>query len=146
MNGLTKLDNQMLTQLSRALIGFDRMFDNMEFRTLSSGYPPYNIVRTGENTYAVELAVAGFKKSEIMVEVEHNQLTVKGQSETSESTVEKEYLHKGLANRDFVKTFPLAEHIIVKDAVIENGVLTINLEREIPDSLKPRVIDIVEVK
>lgn len=147
MNGLTKIDQNVLSQLNRALIGFDRMFDAYESRMHNStGYPPYNIVRTEENKYVIEMAVAGFKKSEISVEVEQNQLTIRGQSETPNESASREYLHRGLSSRDFVRTFPLAEHIVVKEARIENGVLTVDLERIIPDALKARVIDIVEVK
>lgn len=147
MNGLTKIDQNVLSQLNRALIGFDRMFDAYESRLHNStGYPPYNIVRTGENQYLIEMAVAGFKKSEITVEVEQNQLTIRGQSETPNESTTREYLHRGLSSRDFARTFPLAEHIVVKEARIENGVLTVELERIIPESLKARVIDIVEVK
>ncbi len=147
MNGLTKIDTNVLNQLNRALIGFDRMFDAYESRLHStSGYPPYNIVRTEENKYVIEMAVAGFKKSEITVEVEQNQLTIRGQSETPNESSNREYLHRGLSSRDFVRTFPLAEHIEVKQAKIENGVLTVDLERIIPEALKARVIDIVEVK
>jgi molecular chaperone IbpA len=147
MNGLTKLDANVLSQLNRALIGFDRMFDLQDTRANNtSGYPPYNIVRTGENRYSIEMAVAGFKKTEITVEVEQNVLTIRGQSEIPNEEIEREYLHRGLSSRDFTRTFPLAEHIIVKEARIENGVLTIDLERIIPDSLKARVVDIVEVK
>lgn len=147
MNGLTKIDQNVLSQLNRALIGFDRMFDAYESRMHNStGYPPYNIVRTDENKYVIEMAVAGFKKSEIAVEVEQNQLTIRGQSETPNESATREYLHRGLSSRDFARTFPLAEHIVVKEARIENGVLTIDLERIIPDALKARVIDIVEVK
>lgn len=147
MNGLTKIDASVLNQLNRALIGFDRMFDAYESRLHNSnGYPPYNIVRTGQNRYIIEMAVAGFKKNEITVELEQNQLTIKGQSETPNESTDREYLHRGLSSRDFVRTFPLAEHIVVKEARMENGVLTVDLERIIPEALKARVIDIVEVK
>ena len=145
MNGLTKLDAQVITQLNRALIGFDRMFDGFEQRG-ATGYPPHNIVRLEENLYCIEMAVAGFKKSEVHVEVEDNTLTVRGCSETPEEAVTREYLYRGLSSRDFVRSFPLAEHMVVKSAKIENGVLTINIERSIPEALKARVIDIVEVK
>ena len=146
MNGLTKLDAHVISQLNRALIGFDRMFDSVDQRAINTtGYPPHNIVRLDENLYCIEMAVAGFKKSEVQVEVEDNTLTVRGTNETHESAT-REYLHRGLSSRGFVRSFPLAEHMVVKDAMIENGVLTINIERIIPEALKARVIDIVEVK
>lgn len=147
MNGLTKIDASVLSQLNRALIGFDRMFDAYESRLHNStGYPPYNIVRIEENKYLIEMAVAGFKKGEITVEIEQNQLTIRGQSETLNENADREYIHRGLSSRDFVRTFPLAEHIVVKEARMENGVLTVELERIVPEALKARVIDIVEVK
>lgn len=147
MNGLTKIDAQVINQLNRALIGFDRMFDIVEQRSLSTtGYPPHNIVRLDENLYCIEMAVAGFKKTEVQVEVEDNTLTVRGTSETPNESATREYLYRGLSSRDFARSFPLAEHMVVRDAKIENGVLTINIERIIPEALKARVIDIVEVK
>lgn len=147
MNGLTKIDASVLSQLNRALIGFDRMFDAYESRMHNStGYPPYNIVRIEENKYLIEMAVAGFRKDEIAVEIEQNQLTIKGQSETLNENVNRDYIYRGLSSRDFVRTFPLAEHIVVKEARMENGVLTVELERIVPEALKARVIDIVEVK
>lgn len=147
MNGLTKIDASVLSQLNRALIGFDRMFDAYESRLHNStGYPPYNIVRIEENKYLIEMAVAGFRKDEITVEIEQNQLTIKGQSDTLNENQTRDYIYRGLSSRDFVRTFPLAEHIVVKEARMENGVLTVELERVIPEALKARVVDIVEVK
>ena len=143
MNNLTKLD-----ALSRALIGFDQMFDQMERRyanSVNNNYPPHNILRLGDNDYAIQIAVTGFDKAEITVTVENNVLVVKGESMTTEYSPEQ-YLHRGLATRDFVKEFPLAEHIEVVGAETKNGMLVIKLVRNIPESAKPKVIDIVEVK
>ncbi len=143
MNQLARLD-----ALNRALIGFDQMFDQMERRfanSVSTNYPPHNISKTGENQYEIQLAVTGFNKAEISVTVENNVLVVKGESMTTDYAPEA-YLHRGLATRDFVKEFPLAEHIEVIGAQTENGMLTIKLVRNIPESAKPKVIDIVEVK
>jgi molecular chaperone IbpA len=143
MNNLTKLD-----ALSRALIGFDQMFDQMERRyanSVSNNYPPHNILRLADNEYAIQLAVTGFEKTEISVTVENNILVVKGESITVDYAPEQ-YLHRGLATRDFVKEFPLAEHIEVAGAEIKNGMLIVKLVRNIPESAKPKVIDIVEVK
>ncbi len=142
-NQLTRLD-----ALNRALIGFDTMFDQMERRfanSVNNNYPPHNILRLAENEYAIQLAVTGFDKSEIAVTVESNVLVVKGQSMTTDYATEQ-YLHRGLATRDFIKEFPLAEHIEVAGAETKNGMLTIKLIRNIPESAKPRVIDIAEVK
>ena len=147
------MNNQLtrLAEINRALIGFDTMFDQMERRfanSVSNNYPPHNIIRTGENQYEIQVAVTGFDKSEIAVQVESNVLTVKGEGEESIRHEQPDviYLHRGLATRDFVREFPLAEHIEVTGAEIKNGMLIVKLVRYIPDSEKPRVIDIVEVK
>lgn len=142
-NQLTKLD-----ALSRALIGFDQMFDQMERRyanSVNNNYPPHNIIRLGDNEYAIQIAVTGFDKAEISVTVENNTLVVKGESMTTDYAPEQ-YLHRGLATRDFIKEFPLAEHIEVLGAETKNGMLIINLVRNVPESAKPKVIDIVDVK
>ena len=143
MNNLNKLD-----ALSRALIGFDTMFDQMERRyanSVNNNYPPHNILRIADNEYAIQIAVTGFEKTEISVTIENNVLIVKGESVTTDYPTEQ-YLHRGLATRDFVKEFPLAEHIEVSGATIKNGMLTVNLIRNIPESAKPKVIDIVNVE
>ena len=146
-NQLTKLD-----ALSRALIGFDTMFDQMERRYANSvpnnNYPPHNILKTGDNQYEIQIAVTGFEKSEIAVTVESNVLTVTGEGEESirHENPEIVYLHRGLATRDFVKEFPLAEHIEVIGAEIRNGMLIVKLIRNVPESAKPKVIDIVDIK
>jgi len=146
----TIMNNQLsrIDALNRALIGFDTMFDSMERRfanQVSNNYPPHNIIKTGENTYEIQVAVTGFKKSEIAVTVENNVLVIKGESITTEYEPEQ-YLHRGLATRDFAREFPLAEHIEVIGAEIENGMLMVKLIRNIPESAKPKVIDIVEIK
>jgi molecular chaperone IbpA len=143
MNQLQRLDS-----LNRALIGFDSMFDTLERRfqnQLTTNYPPFNIVKWSEDSYEIQLAVTGFEKEEIAVEVEQSQLTIRGESKVQgdEETV---YLHRGLATRDFEKTFTLAEHMEVKGAEIKNGMLMIKIIRNLPESAKPRVIDIVEIK
>ena len=142
-NQLSKFDT-----LSRALIGFDTMFDQMERRyanSVATNYPPHNQIKTGDNEYLIQLAVTGFSKSEVHVEVEANVLTIRGESTGTEYASDA-YLYRGLATRDFVKEFPLAEHIEVRGAEMENGMLNIKLVRNIPESAKPKVIDIVEVK
>lgn len=144
------MNNQLsrVDALSRALIGFDQMFDQMERRfqnSVNNNYPPHNILKTGDNTYEIQIAVTGFDKAEIAVTVENNVLVVKGESMSTDYTPEQ-YLHRGLATRDFVKEFPLAEHIEVVGAETKNGMLSVHLVRNIPESAKPRVIDIVDVK
>ncbi len=145
-NALTRLD-----ALNRALIGFDTMFDTMERRfsnSVGNNYPPHNILKTGENQYEIQIAVTGFEKSEISVTVESNVLTVTGEGAESirHENPEIVYLHRGLATRDFAKEFPLAEHIEVAGAEIRNGMLTVKLIRNVPESAKPKVIDIVDIK
>jgi molecular chaperone IbpA len=135
--------------LNRALIGFDQLFDSFESRfanQLTTNYPPHNVVKTDEDTYVIEMAVAGFKKNEIAVEVEQDLLTIRGEATAPNETAQRMYLHRGLSSRDFERTFSLAEHMIVKGAEIKDGILTITIERIIPEDKKPRLIDIVEVK
>ena len=142
-NALSRLDT-----LSRALIGFDTMFDTLEHRfanQVSNNYPPHNIIKTGENQYEIQVAVTGFNKSEISVTVENTVLVIKGESMTTEYQPEQ-YLHRGLATRDFAREFPLAEHIEVTGAEITNGMLIVKLVRNIPESAKPKIIDIVDIK
>jgi molecular chaperone IbpA len=142
-NALTRID-----ALNRALVGFDTMFDTLEHRfanQLSNNYPPHNIIKTGENQYEIQIAVTGFEKSEIAVTVENNVLVIKGESNTIDYQPEQ-YLHRGLATRDFAREFPLAEHIEVSGAEIKNGMLLVKLNRNVPESAKPKIIDIVDVK
>jgi molecular chaperone IbpA len=147
------MNNQLsrIDALNRALIGFDTMFDQMERRYANSvpnNYPPHNILKTGDNQYEIQLAVTGFEKSEITVQVENNVLTVTGEGAESirHENPDVVYLHRGLATRDFAREFPLAEHIEVTGAEIRNGMLIVKLIRNVPESAKPRVIDIVDVK
>ena len=142
-NQLSRLDT-----LSRALVGFDTMFDQMERRfanQVSNNYPPFNILKWNEDQYEIQISITGFEKEEIRVEVERNQLSVFGESKEM-SLGDAMYLHRGLATRDFEKTFTLAEHMEVKLAEIRNGMLRIQLFRNVPESEKPRIIDIVEIK
>ena len=142
-NQLSRLDT-----LSRALVGFDTMFDTMERRfanQVTNNYPPFNILKWNEDQYEIQIAITGFEKEEIRVEVERNQLSVFGESKEM-SLGDAMYLHRGLATRDFEKTFTLAEHMEVKLAEIRNGMLRIQLFRNVPESEKPRIIDIVEIK
>jgi len=127
--------------LNKALLGFDTLFNDFERRfsnQVNTNYPPYNIIKTGEHTYELQVAVTGFDKTEITVEVDQDNLVVKGQRKNKVDEEEVVYLHHGLASRDFSRLWPLAEHIEVGEAKIKNGVLTISLERIIPETLKPR--------
>ncbi len=146
MTQVTRFDTQAL---NRALVGFDRLFDGFEARfanQLTNNYPPHNVVKTDDTHYVIEIAVAGFKKSEIAVEIEQEILTVRGSSATPNEPTTRQYLHRGLSSRDFERSWQLAEHMVVKGAKIQDGILTISLEYVIPEEKKARVIDIVEVK
>ena len=126
--------------LSRALIGFDQIF-NQRVQQANSNYPPHNIVKYSAKEYAIEIAVSGFKKEEITVEVDQDQLVVRGvQGEVVNET--KEYLHRGLASRNFEQTWTLAEYMEVKDAQVKDGMLIVEIERIVPESLKPRTIKV----
>ena len=145
---MTQVSRFDTAALNRALVGFDRLFDTFETRfanQLSSNYPPHNVIKTDDTHYQIEIAIAGFKKDEVSVEVEQAMLTVKGENNTEDHT-STSYLHRGLSKRDFVRTWQLAEHMIVNGAEIKDGMLTISLEYIIPEEKKARVIDIVEVK
>ncbi|PHY17530.1 Hsp20 family protein [Caulobacter sp. BP25] len=132
-----------LSPLYRSLVGFDRLAAQLDAaaRTeASSGYPPYNIERTGENDYRIEIAVAGFKPEELNVEVKENLLTVTGRKAANDDA--KQYLHRGLAERNFERKFQLTDYLVVVDAELSNGLLSIALKRELPEALKPRIVDI----
>jgi len=141
---IMKIDTTALNQLNRALIGFDRLFEEVESRwanSVQTNYPPHNVIKTGDNTYEIQIAVSGFNKEEISVEVNQNHLVVRGERVRDEDE-EHVYLHRGLATRDFQKIFPLADHVEVRSSSIKNGVLSVYLERIIPETLKPRRIEI----
>jgi molecular chaperone IbpA len=144
---MTQLQRFDTAALNRALVGFDRIFDDMERRfanQISNNYPPFNIAKVSENRYSIDIAVTGFHKDEVAVTIEANELTVRGERKRDDTEVE--YLHRGLALRDFERTFTLAEHMKIQGASVQNGILHIEIEREIPEEMKPRIIDIVEVK
>ena len=133
-----------LTPLYRSTVGFDRMFqmlDSAASGAQSQTYPPYNIERTAEDQYRITMAVAGFKESELTVEVKENGLTVTGQkAEVNEN--DENVLYRGIAARAFERRFQLADHMYVTGAALDHGLLHINLKREIPEAMKPRTIAI----
>ncbi len=133
--------------LYRSTVGFDRLFsmlDNMGQPEAAPTYPPYNIERTGENAYRISMAVAGFADNELSIESRENTLTVKGEKTETKEDGEKEYLFRGIAARSFERRFQLADHVEVKSANLENGLLHIELVREIPEAMKPRKIEIAK--
>jgi molecular chaperone IbpA len=132
-----------LAPLYRSVVGFDRLADLLESaatETASTGYPPYNIERTAENAYRIEIAVAGFRPEELNVEVKENLLTVQGRKAANDEA--RTYLHRGLAERNFERRFQLADYVVVTDADLADGLLQLSLKRELPEALKPRRIEI----
>ena len=133
----------------RATVGFDRVFDLLDSvagQASSNGYPPYNIEKAGDNAYRIVMAVAGFAESELNVTQKENELLVTGQSAQNGAApngeTEKQYLYRGIAGRNFERRFQLADHVKVSGAKLANGLLTIDLQREIPEEKKPRAIEI----
>ena len=134
--------------LHRATIGFDRVADMMDHVLTNDvappSYPPYNIEKTDTGTYRISVAVAGFGEDDLSVEVKENSLVVSGKKPAEEK--EHSYLHRGIATRSFERRFALADHVRVTGASHENGMLNIDLNREVPEALKPRRIVITSTK
>ena len=133
--------------LYRSTVGFDRLFsmlDNMSQPESAPAYPPYNIERTGENAYRISMAVAGFGEDELNIESRQNTLVVRGDKAETKEKDEKEVLFRGIAARSFERRFQLADHVEVRAASLENGLLHIDLVREIPEAMKPRKIEIAK--
>ena len=131
-----------LAPLYRSTVGFDRLFSMFDNGfDAAPGYPPYNIERTGENDYRVTVAVAGFAENELTIEAKENTLTIKGAKQAKEEE-NGEVLYQGIAARAFERVFQLADHVQVKAARLENGLLHVDLVREIPEAKKPRQIPI----
>ena len=135
-----------LAPLYRSTVGFDRLFSMLDqaagYDNSGSSYPPYNIERTGENAYRITLAVAGFAEPEISIEAKQNTLTIKGDKPTKTDEKKGEVLYQGIAARAFERVFQLAEHVEVRGALLENGLLHVDLVREVPEAAKPRQIRI----
>ena len=131
--------------LYRSTVGFDRLFtmlDSLGQPDGSQTYPPYNIERTGEDSYRISMAVAGFSDEEISIEAHRNVLTVKGERKEEGTGEGSELLYRGIASRAFERRFQLADHVDVVGAVLKNGLLHIDLKRNIPEELKPRKVAI----
>jgi len=131
--------------LYRSTVGFDRLFTMLDSLAQPEGgqnsYPPYNIERTAEDAYRISMAVAGFSEDEISIEAHRNVLTIKGERAEEEGE-DKQYLHRGIAARAFERRFQLADHVEVEGAALKNGLLHIDLKRNIPEEMKPRRIEI----
>ena len=133
-----------LTPFYRSTVGFDRLFSLLDQAgsEAAPGYPPYNIERTGENAYRISVAVAGFGENDLGIEVKENTLTIRGEKQQKSDEVSAETLYQGIAARAFERVFQLADFVQVKGAGLENGLLHVDLVREIPEAKKPRSIPI----
>ena len=140
---MTRLSSLDLQPFYRNSVGIDRLFDSMLSRidsSSSTNYPPYNIIKKDDDNYVIEIATAGFAEGEIDVQVNDGQLIVTG--EKMENDSETDYLHQGIGARKFLRSFQLAEYVEVKSAAVENGILVVILEREVPETMKPKSIAI----
>jgi molecular chaperone IbpA len=131
--------------LYRSTIGFDRLFstfDQLDGVEGMSNYPPYNIERTGENAYRISVAVAGFTDADLSIETKENRLAIRGEKKKNDEEKTGDVLYRGIAARTFERSFQLADYVKVKGASLENGLLHVDLVREIPEAMKPRLIPI----
>jgi molecular chaperone IbpA len=129
----------------RSTVGFDRLFDMLENNTFGQAqenYPPFDLIKLGDNEYRIELAVAGFKENEIDITAQQNVLIVSGRKKEEDEQKGNDYIYRGIANRSFERRFALADHIQVRGADLKDGLLAIELVREIPESMKPKKINI----
>jgi molecular chaperone IbpA len=129
----------------RSTVGFDRLFDMLENSNVGQGqenYPPFDLIKEGENEYRIQLAVAGFKPDEIDITAQQNVLVVSGRKADEADEKGTDFIYRGIANRSFERRFALADHIQVRDADLKDGLLSIALVREIPEAMKPRKINI----
>ncbi|KGA18724.1 heat shock protein IbpA [freshwater metagenome] len=138
---------QYFPNLEAWSVGFDRewrLLEEMQNTLMggTSSYPPYNIKQLSEDSYKIEMAVAGFAKSELRVELHSNQLTVEGSKQSKDESDDFGYVYRGIAGRQFRQTFALADHVKVIESDLINGILSIKLEREVPEEKKPRLIEI----
>ena len=133
-----------LAPFYRSTVGFDRLFSLLDQVNSDggSGYPPYNIERTGENDYRISVAVAGFTDADLSIEAKENMLTIHGEKQTNDEEKTGDVLYQGIAARTFERSFQLADYVQVKGASLENGLLHVDLVREIPEAMKPRAIPI----
>jgi molecular chaperone IbpA len=132
--------------LYRSTVGFDRMFSMLDQLGGVEGsvpaYPPYNIARSDENAFRISVAVAGFTDADLSIETKENRLTIRGEKRTNDEEKTGDVLYKGIAERTFDRSFQLADHVQVKEANLENGLLHVDLVRELPEAMKPRTIPI----
>jgi molecular chaperone IbpA len=141
LNGGYAMRTFDLAPLYRSTVGFDRLFSMLDGFEAAPGYPPYNIERTGENAYRISVAVAGFAENELSIESKENTLKIKGEKQVKEEQ-NGDVLYQGIAARAFERVFQLADYVTVKNASLQNGLLHVDLVREIPEAKKPRQIPI----
>ena len=141
-NTLSLIDN--FNQLTPYAVGFDRMFDNLsryvDNNATSTGYPPYNIRKEGDYNYVIEMALAGFSREDLEIEVADGVLTIRSVREKSDDDVSN--IYRGISHRKFVRKFTIADDIVVNSAKMENGMLSVDLERVVPEEKKPRLIEV----
>ena len=137
-----------LSPFYRSTVGFDRLFNLLDTAVNNEAqtYPPYNIERTGENVYRITMAVAGFGEGDLTIEAKESTLTVKGDKKAEAEKKDSEFLYRGIGARAFERRFQLADHVEVKVAQLENGLLHVDLVREVPEAMKPRTIAITSGK
>ena len=134
-----------LTPLYKSSIGFDHLasvLDQLANLETENGFPPYNIERLGENSYRISMAVAGFGDNDLSIEVKEGTLTIRGEKKTEDKV--RQYIHQGIAARNFERRFRLADYVEISGASLENGLLHIDLKRELPEAMKPRTIRIAQ--
>ena len=136
-----------IPSIHKFAVGFDGIFDELmriNAQQINTNYPPYNIIKHSEDSFAIELAVAGFREGDINITLEKNILSIKGEQTVSLDELEKdvEYVHRGISARNFDRTFTLADYVEVLGAKAENGILTIELERQVPEEQKPKTVAI----
>ena len=142
---MTKITAFDLAPFYRTSIGVDRLFDrivNQIDSAASTNYPPYNIVKTGEHTFELQLAVAGFTQGEIDITVKDGTISIVGEKKTTELPDGHEYFYQGISARKFVRSWPLGEYVEVLDATAKDGILTVSLEQRVPEAMKPKSIAI----
>jgi molecular chaperone IbpA len=145
----TRLTTLDLNPFYRNSVGIDRLFDRLMHQVdtaSSTNYPPYNILKTGDNTYKIEVAVAGFTQGEVTVSVNEGNLIITGEKSETELPEGISYEYQGISARKFIRTFTLADYVEVTDATSKDGILTVTLERQIPEAMKPKTIAITYKK
>ena len=148
---MTKITTLDLSPFYRNSIGVDKLFDRMMHQidtaaASTTNYPPYNIVKIGDNTYEIQVAVAGFTQGEVTVNVNEGQLVITGEKDNTDLPEGHVYEHQGISARRFIRTFTLADYVEVTEATSRDGILTVTLERQIPEAMKPKTIAITYKK